>query len=68
MHFFQRKQVSETNVTSRTFQQIPDLKIFPECCREPLIVLWRATCGTEACSWTTLDKAIASSVYFPRWV
>jgi len=31
MHFIQRKQFSETNVTLHAFQQISDLKIFPEC-------------------------------------
>jgi len=29
MHFLQRKQFSETNIISRAFQQVPDLKIFP---------------------------------------
>jgi len=33
MHFIKRKQFSEINVTSHTFQQISDLKIFPECFR-----------------------------------
>ena len=50
MHFIQCKHFSETDVTSRAFQQISDLKIFPECFRGPLIALWRATCGPEACS------------------
>jgi len=30
MHFIQRKQFSETNVTLHAFQEISDLKIFPE--------------------------------------
>ena len=54
MHFIQRKQFSKTNVTSHAFQQISGLKIFPECFRGPLKTLWRATCGRQACSWTTL--------------
>ena len=54
MHFIQRKQFSETNVTSHAFQQISDLKIFPECFRRPLKTLWWAACGPGACSWTTL--------------
>jgi len=29
VHFIQRKQINETNVTSQNFQQISDLKIFP---------------------------------------
>ena len=41
----QRKQFSETIVASHDFQQISDLKIFPECFRGPLQTLWRATCG-----------------------
>jgi len=36
MHFIQRKKFNETNATSHTFQQISDLKIFPECFRRPL--------------------------------
>ena len=31
MHFIQCKQFSETNVTLHVFQEISDLKIFPEC-------------------------------------
>jgi len=30
MHFIQRQQFIESNVTSHPFQQISDLKIFPE--------------------------------------
>ena len=41
-------------VTSHAFEQISDLKIFPECFRGPLKTLWQATCGPRACSWTTL--------------
>jgi len=40
--------------TSHAFQQISDLKIFPECFRGPLKTLWRATCRPRACSWMTL--------------
>ena len=54
MHFIQRKQFSETNVTSHAFEQISDLKIFLECFRGPLKTLWWATCGPRACRWTTL--------------
>jgi len=54
MHVIQRKQFSETYVTSRAFQEISDLKIFPECFRGPLKKLWPATCCPRACSWTTL--------------
>jgi len=35
MHFVQRKQFSETNITSHVLQQILDLKIIPECFRGP---------------------------------
>jgi len=45
MHFIQRNQFNETNVTSHNFQQISGLKIFPECFRGPLKTLWRATFG-----------------------
>jgi len=38
MHFIQRKQFSETNATSQAFQQISDLKSFPECIRGQLTV------------------------------
>jgi len=31
MHFMQREQFSETNVTSHTLQQISQMQIFPEC-------------------------------------
>jgi len=31
VNFIHRKQFSKTNVTSHTFQQISDLKIYPEC-------------------------------------
>jgi len=55
MHFIQRKQFSETNETSPAFQNISDLKIFPECIRGPLETLWLATGGSRACSWTTLS-------------
>jgi len=40
MHFIQRKQFSETNVTSRALQQILYFKIFPECFRGPLMELY----------------------------
>jgi len=50
MHFIQRKQFSETNETSPAFQNISDLKIFPECIRGPLETLWLATGGSRACS------------------
>jgi len=50
--FIQRKQIIETNVTSHAFQEISELKIFPECFREPLETLWRATCGPRVCSRT----------------
>jgi len=55
MHFIQHKQFSETNATSHTFQQISDLKVFPECFRGPLKTLWRATGVPRAYSWTTLQ-------------
>jgi len=42
MHFIQRKQFSETNVTSHTFQQISHLQIFPESFCGPLKMLWPA--------------------------
>jgi len=35
MHSIQRKQFSETNVTGHTFQQISDLKNFPESVHGP---------------------------------
>jgi len=54
MLFIQRKQFSKTNVTSHAFQQISDLKIFPERFRGQLKTLWQATCGPRAFSWTTL--------------
>jgi len=54
MHFIQRKQFSETNVTLHPFKQISDLKIFSECFRGPLKTPWWATCVPRACSWTTL--------------
>ena len=54
MHFIQRKQFNETNVTLHAFQQISDQKIFLECFGGPLKTLWRATYGLRACSWTTL--------------
>jgi len=49
-----RENALYPNVTSHAFQQISDLKIFPECFRGPLKTLWRAICGLRACSWTTL--------------
>ena len=55
MHFIQREQFSETNVTLHAFQHISYLKVFPECFCGPLITLWWATCGPQACSMTTLD-------------
>ena len=36
MHIIHSNQFSETNGTLHAFQQISDLKIFPECFREPL--------------------------------
>jgi len=54
MHFIQRKQFSDTNVTLHVFQQSSDLKIFPECVRRSLKTLWWATCGPRAWSWITL--------------
>jgi len=54
VHFIKCKQFSQTNVTSYAFQEISDLKIFPECFCRPLKMLWRVTCGPQACSWTTL--------------
>jgi len=48
------KEFSEANVTSHAFQQISDLKIFPECFCGSLKKLWRATCHPRACSWTAL--------------
>jgi len=45
IHVIQHKQFSETNVTSHAFQQISDLKIFPECFCRPQKTLWRATWG-----------------------
>jgi len=41
IHFIQRKQSNETNVTSHTFQQISYLNIFAECFRGPLKTLYR---------------------------
>jgi len=58
MYFIQRKQFTETNVTSHAFQQMSDLKIFPECFRGPLQTLWQATCGLRACIWTTLFQVM----------
>jgi len=58
MHFIQLNQFSETNVTSLVFQQISDLKIFPECFRGLLKTLWWAMCCPRACSWTTLNYII----------
>jgi len=37
-------QATDTNVTLHAFQQISDLKIFPECVRGRKR-LWRVTCG-----------------------
>jgi len=54
MQFIHHNQFNETNVTLNAFQQISDLKIFPECFRGSLKTRWRATCGQRACSWTTL--------------
>jgi len=56
MHFIQRKQFRETNVTSHAFQHISDLKIFPECFCGSLKTLWLVTCGPRVCSWTTLTR------------
>jgi len=54
MHFIQRKQFSEKNVTSHTFPQMSHLQIFPECFCRPLNMLWQAMYGQRPCSWTTL--------------
>jgi len=54
IHFIQRKQFNEANVTSHVFQQISNLKFFSECFREQLKTAGRATCSPRACSWTTL--------------
>jgi len=48
IHFIQCKQFNVTNVTSHTLQKISVLKIFPECFRESLKPLWRATCDSWA--------------------
>jgi len=61
MHFIQRKQFSETNVTSHAFQQISDLKIFSKYFRGPLKTLWRATCCPRSCSWPRWSKIL---IYF----
>jgi len=45
IYFIQCKQFSGTNVISHAFQQISDLKIFPECFCGPLKILWWAICG-----------------------
>jgi len=55
MHFVQRKQFNDTNETSPAFQNISDLKIFPDRVRGPLETLWQATGGERACSRTTLS-------------
>jgi len=59
MHFIQHKQFSETNVTSHTFQQTSDLKIFAECGLGPLKTLWRGTCGPRATNCPHLLKALS---------
>jgi len=55
MHFIQRKQFSEANVTSDAFQPTGDMKIFPKCFHGLLIALWRTAYDPRACSWTTPD-------------
>jgi len=45
IHFIQRKQFNETNVTSHPFQQISNFNFFSECFCGPLKTLWRATCS-----------------------
>jgi len=54
MYFIQSKQFSETNATSHAFQQISELKIFPECFLGPQKTMRWVTYGPRACSWTTL--------------
>jgi len=44
MHFIQRKQFNDRNVTSHNFKQISRLKTSPECFHGPLKMLWPATC------------------------
>jgi len=42
-------QVSlRTNIYCGKLEEIADLKIFPECFRGSLKMLWRATCGPQA--------------------
>jgi len=57
IHFIQRKQFNETNVTSHALQQTSNLKFFSECFRGPLKMVERATCSPRACSWTTLAES-----------
>jgi len=42
MHFIQRKQFSETNVTLHVFQPISHFQTFPECFCRSLKMLWLA--------------------------
>jgi len=37
------------------FSKYFKFKDFPECVRGPLETVWWATCGSRACSWTTLS-------------
>ena len=63
MHFIQRKQFSETNVHLHAFQQISDLKTFPECVSRPLKTLWLVTCCPRDCSWTILIYLMQDQIH-----
>jgi len=43
-----------TNIHCDKFEEISDLKVFPECFRGPLKTLWQATCGGRAASYPLL--------------
>jgi len=62
MHFIQRKQFNETNVTSHAFQQISYLKIFPELI--PLATE-SAVVGHTLPTGLQLDHAVLSDNF--RW-
>jgi len=51
MHIIQRKQFSETNKTSQTFQQISNFSWMLSRVAENAVA---GTCGPWACIWTTL--------------
>ena len=69
IHFIQRKQFNETDVTSHAFQQISSLKFFSEWYRRPLKMLWPATRSPWACSWTTLAESnYAYAAFFTHCV